>query len=44
MQGIRINEAFGDTVNWDFIPTIAIAAPTSGPTIRPSASTPWVVR
>jgi iron complex outermembrane receptor protein len=24
MQGIRINEAFGDTVNWDLIPTIAI--------------------
>ena len=24
MNGIRINEAFGDTVNWDLIPTIAI--------------------
>ena len=24
MNGIRVNEAFGDTVNWDFIPTIAI--------------------
>ena len=24
MNGIRINEAFGDTVNWDFIPTNAI--------------------
>src|SRR6184192_3258682 len=24
MQGIRINEAFGDTVNWDLIPKIAI--------------------
>jgi iron complex outermembrane receptor protein len=24
MQGVRINEAFGDTVNWDLIPTIAI--------------------
>ncbi len=24
MNGIRINEAFGDTVNWDFIPTVAI--------------------
>jgi len=24
MQGIRVNEAFGDTVNWDLIPTIAI--------------------
>ncbi len=24
-NGVRINEAFGDTVNWDFIPAIAIA-------------------
>src|SRR6266850_840867 len=24
MSGIRFNEAFGDTVNWDLIPTIAI--------------------
>ena len=24
MNGIRVNEAFGDTVNWDFIPTNAI--------------------
>ena len=24
MNGIRINEAFGDTVNWDLIPTNAI--------------------
>src|SRR5262249_32435183 len=24
MQGIRVNEAFGDTVNWDLIPNIAI--------------------
>ena len=24
MNGVRINEAFGDTVNWDLIPTIAI--------------------
>jgi iron complex outermembrane recepter protein len=24
MQGVRVNEAFGDTVNWDLIPTIAI--------------------
>ena len=23
MQGVRVNEAFGDTVNWDLIPTIA---------------------
>ena len=22
--GIRVNEAFGDTINWDLIPTIAI--------------------
>jgi iron complex outermembrane recepter protein len=24
MQGVRVNEAFGDTVNWDLIPTIAV--------------------
>jgi len=24
MGGIRVNEAFGDTVNWDLIPTNAI--------------------
>ena len=24
MQGIRVNEAFGDTVNWDLIPNIAV--------------------
>ena len=24
MNGIRINESFGDTVNWDLIPTNAI--------------------
>jgi iron complex outermembrane receptor protein len=24
MQGIRINEAFGDTVNWDLIPKVAV--------------------
>jgi iron complex outermembrane receptor protein len=24
MNGIRFNEAFGDTVNWDLIPTVAI--------------------
>ena len=23
-EGVRVNEAFGDTVNWDLIPTIAI--------------------
>jgi len=32
MNGIRINEAFGDTVNWDLIPTNASSAPTSGRT------------
>jgi len=25
-NGVRINEAFGDTVNWDMIPTFAIAS------------------
>lgn len=25
-SGVRINEAFGDTVNWDLIPDFAIAA------------------
>ena len=25
-NGVRINEAFGDTMNWDMIPTIAIAS------------------
>ena len=25
MNGIRLNEAFGDTVNWDLIPSIAVA-------------------
>src|SRR5260370_31677577 len=24
MQGIRVNEAFGDTVNWDLLPTIPV--------------------
>ena len=23
-NGVRVNEAFGDTVNWDLIPTAAI--------------------
>lgn len=27
-NGVRINEAFGDTVNWDLIPTAAIASVT----------------
>lgn len=26
LDGVRINEPFGDTVNWDLIPTIAISA------------------
>ena len=25
-NGVRVNEAFGDTVNWDMIPTFAIAS------------------
>jgi iron complex outermembrane receptor protein len=24
MQGVRVNEAFGDTVNWDLIPKVAV--------------------
>ena len=27
-NGVRINEAFGDTVNWDLIPTAAIRSVT----------------
>jgi outer membrane receptor protein involved in Fe transport len=27
-NGVRINEAFGDTVNWDLIPTLAIQSAT----------------
>jgi len=27
-NGVRVNEAFGDTLNWDFIPTVAINAIT----------------
>lgn len=27
-NGVRVNEAFGDTVNWDFIPTAAIRSVT----------------
>ena len=29
-NGVRINEAFGDTVNWDLIPTAAIQSVTRG--------------
>ena len=28
-NGVRVNEAFGDTVNWDLIPTAAIQSVTS---------------
>ena len=37
MQGVRVNEAFGDTVNWDLIPTIAIGRAdvwTNNPLLR----------
>ena len=27
-NGVRINEAFGDTVNWDLIPTTAVRSMT----------------
>jgi len=27
-NGVRVNEAFGDTVNWDLIPTAAIQSVT----------------
>src|SRR5215472_10223852 len=27
-NGVRINEAFGDTLNWDFLPTVAINTAT----------------
>ena len=35
-NGVRINEAFGDTVNWDFIPERAIRRLTSFPATRSS--------
>ena len=39
-NGVRINEAFGDTVNWDLIPTNAIDKMTIGrPATRSTAST-----
>ena len=41
MNGIRVNEAFGDTVNWDLIPTNAINRTDIWTTIRCSASTRW---
>ncbi len=43
-NGVRINESFGDVVNWDFIPEMAINRPYSCPTIRSTASTPSAVR
>ena len=37
-NGVRINEAFGDTVNWDLFPEIAIdRTMRSSPAIRSSA-------
>ena len=44
MSGIRFNEAFGDTVNWDLIPTNAIDRSDCGPTIRYSGSMRWAGR
>ena len=38
-NGVRINEAFGDIVNWDLIPTVAVRRWTSSATIPPSDST-----
>ena len=34
MNGIRLNEAFGDTANFDFIPATRSTALTSSPTTR----------
>ena len=34
MNGIRLNEAFGDTVNFDFIPSNAVDRADLSPTIR----------
>ena len=40
-NGVRINEAYGDIVNWDFIPETAIRRLNSrAPAVRSSASTP----
>ena len=44
MQGVRVNEAFGDTVNWDLIPTIAIGRADVWAIVRPSASMRWAAR
>jgi iron complex outermembrane receptor protein len=43
-NGVRLNEAFGDTVNWDAIPQAAIARLECGAAIRCSASTPLAAR
>ena len=34
-DGVRVNEAFGDTVNWDFIPRFAISSVTVIPGSNP---------
>ncbi|MDE2370472.1 MAG: TonB-dependent receptor [Burkholderiales bacterium] len=35
VDGVRVNEAFGDTVNWDLIPAVAIASVTVIPGSNP---------
>jgi iron complex outermembrane recepter protein len=40
-NGVRVNEAFGDTVNWDLIPTSRSTASTWSARIRSMASTRW---
>ena len=40
-NGVRLNEAFGDTVNWDAIPETAIARMDVWSANPVSASTPW---
>ena len=49
MSGIRLNEAFGDTVNWDLIPTNAISRgdvwtnnPCVGGSIQPLGTTKFI--
>ena len=34
-DGVRVNEAFGDTVNWDLLPTVAIASINLSPGSNP---------
>jgi hypothetical protein len=44
-DGVRVNEPFGDVVNWDLIPQSAISSIQLIPDpIRPSASILWAVR